>query len=108
MSIGGRGEKSITAYLRGGLGNQLFILATGMQQAHRLGCPLVLDRSHFAVANRRSYELYALGLGHLESFDGSPWLGLLPENRRRPFKESLRRGLRASRRPPVFHESGFG
>ncbi len=50
----------ITGYVAGGLGNQLFILAAAWEQAERLGCPLLLDISHFAVGGTRGFELDSL------------------------------------------------
>ncbi|MDQ1137589.1 hypothetical protein QE410_002388 [Microbacterium sp. SORGH_AS 1204] len=55
-----RRREGITAYIAGGLGNQLFILGAAWEQAERLGVPLLLDRSHFGVAGTRGFELDAL------------------------------------------------
>lgn len=38
-------RETIVVRLQGGLGNQLFILAAGMEQSQRLGCKLVVDSS---------------------------------------------------------------
>lgn len=50
----------ITAYVAGGLGNQLFILGAAWEQANRLGCPLYLDASNFAVNKLHPYGLDSL------------------------------------------------
>jgi hypothetical protein len=79
----------ICAYLMGGLGNQLFILAAAWAQAERLQCPLYIDRSRFLKRDRLErpetpwgFELGALNLpGRLIGLD-SPWLGNSP---RRPW-----------------------
>ena len=47
----------ITVKLVGGLGNQLFIAAAGLEQARRLNCPLYLDISAYSSKNDRSFEL---------------------------------------------------
>lgn len=52
----------ITAKLVGGLGNQLFILAAGLEQARRVDCPLYLDISAYGRENERSFELSKLSL----------------------------------------------
>lgn len=53
-------SNSVTGYVAGGLGNQLFILAAAWNQARRLGAPLLLDCSHFAAPGTRSYGLSEL------------------------------------------------
>jgi hypothetical protein len=45
--------RSITMSLMGGLGNQLFQFATGLEVAHRSGAPLQLDLSWFEQSLRR-------------------------------------------------------
>lgn len=52
----------ITVKMLGGLGNQLFILAAGLEQARRLGCPLYLDISDYNQINDRKFELSSLDL----------------------------------------------
>ncbi|MBG0717947.1 alpha-1,2-fucosyltransferase [Microbacterium sp. 2C] len=49
----------VTGYVMGGLGNQIFILAAAWEQARRLGVPVHLDRSHFAVGGTFAYGLDA-------------------------------------------------
>lgn len=49
----------ITGYVMGGLGNQIFILAAAWEQARRLGVPVYLDRSHYAVGGTFTYGLDA-------------------------------------------------
>lgn len=51
----------ITVRLQGGLGNQLFIYACGIQQSRRLDCPLYLDLSLFSnKSNNRELEIRPL------------------------------------------------
>jgi hypothetical protein len=52
----------ITIYLRERLGNQLFMYATGLAQARRLGCPLYGNLASFHRASSRRYVTeYGLG-----------------------------------------------
>lgn len=62
----------ITAHLEGGLGNQLFILAAGLEQARRLGCPLFLDLDNYRRQNDRTFALDGLQLENVY---------ILPENK---------------------------
>src|SRR5262249_10814459 len=55
----------ITAYVAGGLGNQLFIAAAAWEQAQRLGCPLYFDASTYEVNKLHPYGLDPLGLPSL-------------------------------------------
>lgn len=52
----------ITVKMVGGLGNQLFILAAGLEQARRLDCPLYIDVSDYDDLNDRNFELESLNL----------------------------------------------
>lgn len=64
----------LCAYVMGGLGNQLFILAAAWEQARRLDVPLYLDRSHFAVGGTFAYGLDAVHHpGHVLTPEESPW-----------------------------------
>ncbi|KJL41234.1 alpha-1,2-fucosyltransferase [Microbacterium trichothecenolyticum] len=64
----------VCAYVMGGLGNQLFILAAAWEQSRRLNVPLYLDRSHFAVGGTFAYGLDAVpNPGHVLSPTESPW-----------------------------------
>lgn len=64
----------ICGYVMGGLGNQLFILAAAWEQSKRLGVPLYLDRSHFAVGGTFAYGLDAVQHpGHVLTPSESPW-----------------------------------
>lgn len=47
-------SNGITAYLRGGLGNQLFIFAAALQQSRLIDCPLYVDVSWFDKWNENS------------------------------------------------------
>jgi hypothetical protein len=61
----------ITAYLSGGLGNQLFVYAAAWAQARRLDCPLYLDTSGYDESNRRRLEIDALDLPGIYFSEGS-------------------------------------
>lgn len=79
----------ICAYLQGGLGNQLFILAAAWAQAVRLDCPLYIDRSRFIRRDRleagyetaRNFDLGDLDLPGTVLAEDSPWFANSP---RRP------------------------
>lgn len=71
-------SEPIIAYLRGGLGNQLFIYAAALTQSRRLKCPLNIDSSHYLIPNRRHFSLQSLKLEGDVIEDASPWLGTLP------------------------------
>ncbi|QIG38306.1 alpha-1,2-fucosyltransferase [Microbacterium sp. 4R-513] len=64
----------ITGYVMGGLGNQVFILAAAWEQSRRLGVPLYLDRSHYAVGGTFAYGLDAFEHpGRVLARAESPW-----------------------------------
>lgn len=58
-------KNKITVIVTGGLGNQLFILSAGIQQAMRLGVELVLDARQYDIDNIRAFELNKLALDQL-------------------------------------------
>ncbi len=101
----------ITAYLQGGLGNQLFIYAAALAQARRLHCPLYVDISHYLARDPlefhketpREYELGALNLPGIVVGLDSPWLRNSP---RRP--GAIRRWGSNSRKLHVYRQQGFG
>jgi hypothetical protein len=62
LSFFGFKRSGVTAYLQGGLGNQLFIIAAGWQQARRLGCPLTVETSFYKKQSLRVVEVHKLGL----------------------------------------------
>lgn len=67
-------QDGITAYVAGGLGNQLFILGAAWEQARRLGCPLYLDASAFEVNPLQPYGLHPIKTpAVLLGRDESPW-----------------------------------
>lgn len=100
----------VCAYLQGGFGNQLFILAAAWQQAIRLNVPLYIDASRFTGRDRlevgyetpRDFALGDLALPGTVIVEESPWLRNSP---RRP--RGLRRTV-ASRRLKVFRETTPG
>lgn len=63
----------VLAYIAGGLGNQLFILAAAWEQAERLGVPLYLDISHHAAKGSWAYGLDDLASPGLVLGEKSPW-----------------------------------
>lgn len=58
-------KNSVTVVVTGGLGNQLFILSAGIQQAMKLGADLVLDVRQYDSNNIRAFELGKLALDEL-------------------------------------------
>jgi len=67
-------KNGITTYIAGGLGNQLFMLAAGWEQAARLGCPHYLDTSTFEVNKLRAYGLDQLDVPAVRLAPAqSPW-----------------------------------
>lgn len=106
----------ICAYVVGGLGNQLFILAAAWAQAARLDCPLYIDTSWYSLAGSEyASELDDLSHPGLEISQVSPWrlvslLGQRP-GLRYVYADSahLRRRTRlmGARRLPIYVESGF-
>lgn len=101
----------VCAYLQGGLGNQLFILAAAWRQARRLDCPLYVDRSRFIRLDRleigyetaRPFDLAELDLPGVMLAEDSPWFVNSP---RRPVV--IRRPGRRSHALRVFREPASG
>ena len=101
----------ICAYLQGGMGNQLFIVAAAWEQADRLGCPLYIDTSRFLGADPiefaketpHPFGLGTLGLPGTLVTENSPWFKNSP---RRP--RIIRRPARASHRLAVYRQPSFG
>lgn len=101
----------VCAYLQGGFGNQLFILAAAWEQADRLGCPLYVDTSRFlagdplerAKETPRSYELAAIGHPGILIGEDSPWYRNSP---RRP--APIRVPFRGAHRLSVFRQPTLG
>lgn len=97
----------ICAYLQGGFGNQLFILAAAWEQAERLQCPLYVDSSRFiapdplerAKETPRPYELGQLSFPGVLLGKDSPWYRNSP---RRP--AAIRKFGRGSRGLKVFRQ----
>lgn len=58
-------NRGLTIEVMGGLGNQLFILSAGLNQAIRLQVPLILDVSGFGDGNSGVFELSLL-LQHID------------------------------------------
>lgn len=101
----------ICAYLQGGLGNQLFIVAAAWEQSNRLGCPLYIDGSRFLGADPiefaketpRHFDLAAVTLPGVVLGEKSPWFKNSP---RRP--KLIRRPGRSSGRLAVYKQPVFG
>lgn len=100
----------ICAYLQGGFGNQLFILAAGWEQAERLGCPLYVDTSRFLAADPleraketpRVYELAGIDFPGILLVEDSPWYRNSPRRPvpiRRPGRRS--HSLKVYRQPSL-------
>ncbi|GIG20176.1 alpha-1,2-fucosyltransferase [Cellulomonas chitinilytica] len=104
----------IVAYVAGGLGNQLFILGAGWEQARRLDCPLYLDVSNFTVNHLHPYGLDAVTTpGQVLSPEQSPWRTVrvptgrhLPIPRELPGKVFVERSV--ERYAPAIHQVGRG
>lgn len=60
---------AIVVKMTGGIGNQLFGLAAGLNQARRLDCRLVLDASSFGRSEIRRFELDGLGFEVVRSYE---------------------------------------
>jgi hypothetical protein len=89
----------VCAYIGGGLGNQLFILAAAWEQSKRLTCPLYLDTSHGEKGAWR-YALDSLAHPGIVLGEGSPWRSVrLPGNRVIPLPR-----LRSPLRRPIYVE----
>jgi hypothetical protein len=94
-------DDGVCAYLTGGLGNQLFVLAAAWEQAERLSCPLYIDASKYVRGDLRAFELGPLALPGKVIADHSPWLDL--------GRRSRRLGLSArTRKLHVYREQSFG
>ncbi|HWL00862.1 MAG TPA: alpha-1,2-fucosyltransferase [Microbacteriaceae bacterium] len=100
----------ITAYLQGGIGNQLFILAAAWAQARRLDVPLYIDASRFIAPDplerpetRHPFTLQRYTLPGVVLEETSPWYRNSP---RRPVP--IRVPGRGSWRLPVHRYTGLG
>lgn len=51
----------VVAYLQGGLGNQLFILAAAWEQAERLKCDLLINDTHYDFDKNHPLQVQGLG-----------------------------------------------
>ena len=100
----------ICAYLQGGFGNQLFILAAAWEQAERLGCPLYVDTSRFlagdplerAKETPRVFELEGVSNPGVVLGEDSPWYRNSPRRPvaiRQPGRHS--HGLKVYRQPTL-------
>ena len=97
----------ICAYVQGGIGNQLFILAAALEQSKRLDCPLYIDSSKYLARDPldRGYEtqqLFQLDQIDIEAThisSDSPWYRNSP---RRP--RFMRANFRQSSKLNVYLE----
>jgi hypothetical protein len=100
----------VCAYLQGGFGNQLFILAAGLEQAERLDCPLYVDTSRFlgddplerSKDTPRQFDLNSLDFPGTIIGKNSPWFRNSP---RRP--PPIRRPGSRSASLSVYRQPGF-
>lgn len=94
-------QDGVCAYVGGGLGNQLFILAAAWSQAARLDSPLYLDTSFSTVRGTRPFELDTLGeLPGTVLGEDSPWRSI----RVSPMRVLPLPRLRHPVRRPIFRE----
>lgn len=68
----------ITGYLRGGLGNQMFIAAAAMEQCRRLGVPLLLDTSFLTMRPQHNGDISVLDHGGEMVASAPRWLRIEP------------------------------
>lgn len=93
-------DGAITGYVRGGLGNQMFIAAAAYAVSSRLGVPLRVDTSFLEAKRQHTGDIDRLHLGAEIVDDGWRWLAAEPHQIRRL-------GNRACRRLGLFVEDGF-
>ncbi len=75
-------RSSITGYLRGGLGNQMFIAAAAYAVSARLGLPLVLDTSFFDRKRQHHGDIDRIDLGAEIGSSSPSWLVAEPDRLR--------------------------
>ena len=90
----------------GGIGNQLFIYATGLALASRKDCELVLDKTWYRLSDERVYGLDSFHSGAREVCSRSP-LVALKLRERALLSDNVRRGTSRLARS-YFFESGYG
>lgn len=95
----------ICAYIVGGLGNQLFVLAAAWAQAERLGCPLYVDTSYYELPGANwSPELDGLNHPGVDVTEASPWRGTSLVDQQAGLFGTVNVG---SRTLYLFREAGF-
>ena len=96
----------VCAYIVGGLGNQLFVLAAAWAQAERLGCPLYVDTSYYALQGANwSAQIADLDHPGIDVTEISPWRGTSLVDQQPGLFGSVDTG---SQTLHLFTESGFG
>ena len=81
----------VIVYLAGGLGNQLFQCAAGLDLAKKIGGQLYIDLSFYRGISGRKPEIFETGLQAEVLGANSPWsTARLPNGRAVPFPSSLR------------------
>jgi hypothetical protein len=96
----------ICAYIVGGLGNQLFVLAAAWAQAKRLGCPLYVDTSYYALPGANwSAQLADLAHPGIDITETSPWRGTALVDQPKGLFGSVDTGTQTLY---LFTEAGFG
>jgi hypothetical protein len=95
----------ICAYIVGGLGNQLFVLAAAWAQAERLGCPLYVDTSYYTLPGANwSAQIGDLDHPGIDVTEVSPWRGTSLIDQQQGLFGSVNIG---SQTLYVFTEAGF-
>ena len=96
----------ICAYIVGGLGNQLFVLAAAWAQAERLGCPLYVDTSYYSLPGANwMAQLADVDHPGVDVTDISPWRGTSLVDQAPGLFGAVDTGARALY---LFREAGFG
>ncbi len=98
----GAGKNYVSCLLQGGLGNQLFILAAGLEQAERLSVPLIVDDSLYVETYGRKQEVSDLQLGANVSF-----LSTQPAPRGLDLKSQIKLGNRFAEKSFRFDKGIF-
>lgn len=76
--VGHTGGLAVTGYLRGGLGNQMFIAAAALAQSRRLEVPFELDGSFLAARPQHAGDLSAVNHGAHFVRRAPRWVSLEP------------------------------
>ena len=95
-------ERGPLVYLAGGLGNQIFMLASGWALAKKHGTPLFVDTSFYSAKRFRAPEILLCPTPAINLGQHSPWQSQrFPGGRVIPYP----RNVLAVQRPPLFDMS---